>query len=114
MAYISKIQLPDGSIYDIKGATTYYATCSTAAATATKEITLSNFTLETGTRIIVTFTYENTAAAPSLSINEATAVSFYLNRGNAALWDAGETCEFIYDGTYWNLINYGKIEVIRL
>ena len=115
MSYISQVTLPNNSSYYLKDKELhYYCACATAANTAEKTVTISDFALVTGVRIIVKFTYGNTAAAPSLSINSGTAVSFYLNEGNVALWEDGETVEFIYDGTYWNMINYDKIEVIRL
>ena len=115
MAYISEIKLPNNSSYLLKDkAAHYYATCSTAAATATKTTTISDFNLESGVRITLTFTYGNTASSPALSINEGTAKNFLLINDNIALWNAGETCDFIYDGTNWNLVNYDKIEVIRL
>lgn len=115
MSYISQITLPNNSSYYLKDKELhYYTSCSTAADTATKSVTISGFTLVEGVKVTIAFTYANTAAAPSLSINSGTAVSFYLNKDNITLWEDGETVEFIYDGTYWNIINYDKIEVIRL
>lgn len=111
MAYISEVKLPNNSSYKLKDATLhYYAVCGTVAATATKSITLANFTLETNTRITITFTYANTASSPALSINEGNAISFATNTE----WNDGDTLDFIYDGTNWVPINYNRIEVIRL
>lgn len=115
MSYLSKIKLPNNNEYFLRDKEAHwYGTVDTAAATAAKSTTITGLTPTIGSKIILTFTYGNTAAAPTLSVNGTAAIPFYLNHGNAALWDAEETCEFIYDGTYWNLINYGKIEVIRL
>lgn len=115
MAYISEIKLPNNSTYVVKDrAAHYYATCTTAAATVTKEATITNFVLEEGARITLTFTYGNSAAAPTLSINNDTAKSFVLMNDNIYLWNNGETCDFIYNGTGWVMVNYDKIEVVRL
>lgn len=115
MAYISKVKLPNNSSYDLKDSGAHwYGNCTTAAATAAKECTIEGFAREAGTKVVITFTYANSAASPTLSINEETAAPLALMNGNVALWDDGETCEFIFDGTNWNLINYGKVEVIRL
>lgn len=115
MAYISKITLPNNSEYDLKDKTAHwYGVVDTVAATAEKETTINGFVLESGSRILLTFTYVNSAAAPTLTINEGTEVPFKLINDNNVLWNEGETCEFVYDGIYWNLINYDKIEVIRL
>ena len=61
-----------------------------------------------------TFVNSNSASSPVLSINNEATIPFRIINGNASLWNDGETCEFIYDGSYWNLINYDKVEVIRL
>lgn len=115
MSYLSKIVLPNNTEYDLKDrAAHWYGVVDTAAAEAIKEVSIENFVLITGTKITLTFEYANSASNPSLSINEATAIPFALINDNAALWNDGETCEFIYDGTAWNLINYDKVEVIRL
>ena len=60
--------------------TTPYATCDTAkVATITPG---SNFSLETGARITVKFTYPNTATDPTLNVNETGAKAIYF-RGAA-------------------------------
>lgn len=115
MAYLSKIVLPNSSEYNLRDSGAhYYGVVDTMAAIAIKEVSVANFVLEIGARIVLKFNYANSAASPSLSINGETAVPFALINGNNMLWNSGETCEFIYDGIAWNLINYDKIEVIRL
>lgn len=87
-------------------ATYHYGTCSTAAATASKVVTLSGFSLYTGAQISVKFTYANTAPNPTLNVNSKGAKYIRVNNaniGSAYYWGAGDTVSFIYDGTYWVL-----------
>lgn len=85
-----------------------YAVCSTAAATAAKVASLSNFKLTTGAQVSVRFTYSNTAANPTLNVNNTGAKAIYLN-GSAlpqdAWWLAGQVLTFVYNGSQWVLID---------
>lgn len=58
-----------------------YGTCSTAAATAAKTVTLSYFTLVAGKQIRVKFTYANTASTPTLNVNSTGAKPMYFKDG---------------------------------
>lgn len=94
----------------------FRATCSTAAATADKVATLdddTNYSLATGVRVAVTFTYGNSATTPTLQVTHgsdakktiatATAVAT-LTTGNGTTyntWGPYETVIFTYNGTYW-------------
>lgn len=81
-----------------------YGTCTTAAATAAKTVTCSNFTLRNGAVVTVKFTKKNTAANPTLNVNSTGAKPIFLNGSalpESAYWGAGETVSFIYDGTNW-------------
>lgn len=80
-----------------------YCTCSTAAATAAKTASLSNYTLTTGGIVAVRFTNGITVASPTLNINSKGAKSIYYN--GAALTDtslikAGDVVTFIYSSQY--------------
>ena len=115
MAFLSQVTLPNNVSYDLKDKlANLYATCSTAAATAQKEITLTGFELVTGVTIHITFTYSNTAASPTIKVNALEAAPIRLINDNISPWDAGETIAFTWDGTYWNINDYSKIEVVRL
>lgn len=90
-----------------------FGTCSTAAATAAKtvSITTGTFALEAGATIAVKFSNANTAKSPTLAVNSTAAKKIFVNGaqitsdGNKALLKG--TVIFIYDGTQWNLIgNY--------
>ena len=77
--------------------------CSTAAATAQKEVTASNYVLSNGGAFKVKFTYANSASSPTLKINSETAKAIVFNGAAASAdntWGAGEVVEFYYDPTY--------------
>ena len=83
-----------------------YGSCSTAASTAAKTVSVSNFVLETGARILVKFTITNTASNPTLNVSSTGAKSI-MYRGSAISASSLATnriYEFIYDGTNWELI----------
>lgn len=96
----------------ITGATVNrYGTCSTGASTATKEVSITSgtFSLEAGARVTVNFTNANTASSPKLKVGSTTAKDI---KHNGTAIGSGETkdllngvCDFIYDGSYWNLIS---------
>lgn len=98
----------------ITGATVNrFGTCSTAADTAAKavSITTGTFNLEAGARVSVQFSNANTANSPTLNVNSKGAKNIFhkgtqiTSGGNKALL-AG-VVDFIYDGTQWHLIgNY--------
>lgn len=94
----------------------YYGTCSTAAATQVKVVTISsdqNFELKVGVRITVKFTYSNTysatASAPcQLNVNSTGAKNIYYNNtatptgtNTNAFGYANRIVSYIYDGTNW-------------
>lgn len=94
---------------------TYYGTCATAAGTAAKVVTCANFTaLKAGAKVCVLFTQQNTAASPTLNVNNTGAKPIYHRQGTAFgayAWSANETCLFVYDGTYWRL-SKGKTSTV--
>lgn len=82
-----------------------FCSCSTAAGTAAKTATLSNFQLKTGSTVHVTFTNANSVANPTLNINSTGAKTIRWNNANVTAatspWAAGECVTFVYDGAYW-------------
>ena len=82
-----------------------YATSGTAAATAAKTATLASGTiaLKAGVTVAVRFTYANTAASPTLNINDTGAKAVYTQGVRYAYWSAGATVVFTYDGSYWRV-----------
>lgn len=98
----------------ITGATVNrFGTCSTAAATAAKTVSITSgtFNLEAGARVSVKFTNANTAGTPTLNVNSKGAKNIFskgsqITTGTNKSLLAG-TVDFIYDGTQWHLIgNY--------
>lgn len=90
-----------------------FGTCSIAAATAAKTVSITSgtFALEAGARVSVKFENANTADSPTLNVNSKGAKNIFhkgaqiTTGGNKALL-AG-VCDFIYDGTQWHLVgNY--------
>ncbi|HNY25705.1 MAG TPA: hypothetical protein PKJ33_04195 [Alphaproteobacteria bacterium] len=88
-----------------QGLRNYIATCSTASATAQKDITINNFVLTPGVRFKIKFTNKNTATTPTIKINSLNALSITDESGtavsstNPAYFPAGAWVDFYYDGT---------------
>lgn len=85
-----------------------YGTCTTAAATAAKVVTLSNYALATGGIVSVKFSYDVPASA-TMNINSKGAKAIY-HRGaaiTAGVIKAGDTATFIYS-TYYHLISIDR------
>lgn len=96
----------DGVNFDGTAAISHYGTCSTAAGTAAKTVTLAGFTLATGARITVKFTVTNTASNPTLNVNGtgAKAIQYRGAAITASYLAANRVYEFVYDGTAYQLI----------
>lgn len=80
---------------------THFATCSTAAATQAKTVSVTGFNLVTGARVTIKFTVTNTAANPTLNVN-GTGAKEIKYRGSAistGYLAANRVYEFVYDGT---------------
>lgn len=110
VAALATARTIDGVQFNGSANITHYGTCSTAAGTAAKTVTLANFALVTGATVWVKFTAANTHASPTLNVNGTGAKSIrYLN---AALPDgmlqANGIYQCIYDGTYWQLVSGGS------
>ena len=94
----------DGLEYD--ASITHYGTCSTAATTTAKIVALPGFKLVTGARVEVRFTVANTAANPTLNVNNTGAKAIHYNNAAvaASVLAANSTFLMIYDGTYWQIV----------
>ena len=100
----------DGAQFDGSANITHYGTCSTAAGTAAKTVALSGFVLGTGAIVRVRFSNANTAANATLNVNStgAKAIRYKNVAMPANLIEDEGTYEFVYDGTYWQLIGGGS------
>lgn len=88
---------------------TWYATCPTAAATADKVVTTSSgdFALEAGNVVYVQFTYQAVADA-TLNVDGTGAITIQTVGTSATAayyWSPNETVGFVYDGTYFRMID---------
>ena len=85
-----------------------YGVCSSSATYTTKTVTVDNFSLVEGVRVIVKFTNANSASSPKLNVNETGAIPI-MRYGTTAAgsntatngWEAGAVLAFTYDGTNW-------------
>lgn len=103
---LSTARAIDGVKFDGTADISHYGTCDTVASTAAKTVSLSNYSLSTGSRIVVKFTVTNTAANPTLNVNN-TGAKPIVYRGSAisaGYLAANRVYEFVYDGTNWNLM----------
>lgn len=114
MSYIGAIK--SGTATHRVGST-LYGTCGTAAATAAKVVTLSDFDNLTpdsivGVTVHVKFTYSNTAANATLKVGSTDAkplCRYGTTRVGTSVgtsWRAGAVVAFTYDGTSWVMNDY--------
>lgn len=93
-----------------------YATCSTAAATAAKVITVvdnTNWELKAGSMVTVLFTYSNSASNPTFNVNGTGAKSIYYSTSQITTSNliyagyANRLMNFMYDGSAYRFIGWG-------
>ena len=104
MAYIKEIEI-DNNTYLIEPI--LYGISNTAAATQTKAVAISNFELITGAIITVKFTQTNTHTTPQLNVNNTgEKLIKYRNENlpSASILTANRVYQFVYDGTYWQIV----------
>lgn len=89
-----------------------YGVCSTAAATVAKTVSISNFTLVTGARVAVTFTYSVPGNA-TLNVNSTGAKNIRWLGSNVfgGIIQAKDTVEMVYDGSYWYILAIDRVAV---
>ena len=89
----------------------YYGTSSTAAGTAAKVVTCSDFVLGTGTIIYVKFTNANSYnGTATLNVNGTGAIDIArvgTTKTTRYYWSAGEVVGFVYDGTNYVMMERG-------
>lgn len=115
MKYVGKItdakdlvtkEYVDSAVDALSSSGSNYGTCSTAAGTQMKQVTIAGVTaLSEGLRVTVKFTYaQDYSGVPTLKVNSLAAKSIYRTGSNAAgqyEWPAGAVIDFVYNGTYW-------------
>lgn len=97
------------STYSNAGLGQGYGTCSTAAATTAKVVTLSSYSLTTGGIVAVKFTNAVPASA-TMNINSKGAKSIYYRGAaiKAGVIEAGDIATFIYNGSQYHLLTIDK------
>ena len=85
--------------------------CSTAAGTAAKAVTITNFELSKNAFVFVKFSAANTAANPTLNVTGTGAKAiYYQGAAVPALYlEANRYYHFVYDGSHWVLT--GDVDV---
>ena len=105
----------DGVAFDGSANIHHFGTCSTAAGTAAKTVTLSDsmtFTLAEGASVFVAFTDANTASNPTLAVNGTTAKAIYRygtttpGTTGKSSWKAGSVVHLVYDGSAWQMVGW--------
>ena len=120
MGYITKITDTGSTTHPV--AHNLYGTCSTAAGTAAKVVTCTDWdtkaaNIPVGTTIHVKFTNANTVASPTLNINSTGAINIYrygttaTGTTAAIWWEAGSVVSFTYDGSAWIINSYKSGDV---
>lgn len=88
-----------------------YGTCSTSGSVTAKIVNCDEFTtLQTGAAIRVKFSYANTASSPTMNVNGTGAKSIKKYGTTASMngmWYMGEVVDFVYDGSYWVMVDGG-------
>lgn len=117
MSYVGKIAA-GGSTHPV--GSMLYGTCSTSASSAAKAVVCPSFdSLDTGVTIHVKFTNQNTAASPTLNVNNTGAkpiTGMLSDSGSSSTsqttpnWAEGSVVSFTYDGTDWIMNDaYGRL-----
>lgn len=102
----------DGMLFDGSDNIVHYGTCTTEAETKAKVVSLSYFTLATGARIAVKFTYSNAVASPTLNVSGTGAKPIRRYGSNSVgttkylSWLANSIVEFVYDGSNWVWVGF--------
>lgn len=92
----------------------YFATSTTAADMATKEVSIPEITeLKTGQIICVKPTITSTVATSKIKLNNFTAYNMRYNGANittstdSVVWNENWVSWFVFDGTYWQFAGHG-------
>lgn len=96
----------DGVGFNGSANISHYATCSTSGSAAAKTCSITGFSLVTGARVIVRFSYANTAANPTLDVSSTGAKAIYY-KGSAIPSNYIKqytVLELVYDGSYWYVV----------
>lgn len=82
----------------------HFGTCETATATGAKVVSVANYSLVTGSRVVVKFTNANSASSITLNVNSTGAKAVQYRGQDFKGIKAGSVFEFVYDGTNYQLV----------
>lgn len=95
-----------------------YAVCGDSPSISDRRVSITNFKLVTGVRVLVRFTYPfaGTQGKVTLNVNSTVAKEVKLLRADGSYdaitqynsWSTNEIVEFVYDGTYWVALSSDK------
>ena len=95
-----------------------YAVCGDSPSISDRRLSITNFKLLTGVRVLVRFTYPfaGTQGKVTLNVNSTGAKEVKLLRADGSYdaitqynsWSTNEIVEFVYDGTYWVALSSDK------
>ena len=88
------------------------AACDTAAATAAKTASITNYELTTGGVVTLLFTNGNTVSSPTLNINSKGAKSIKWHGSvltDTTLIKAGDLVTFLFNGNYYHIISISPV-----
>ena len=96
----------DGVTFDGSTAMSHYGICDTEGGTLAKTVSITGFTLVTGARVMVRFTYANTVSSPKLNVSGTGAKEIrYKNAAIPTTYiKAYSLLELVYDNTYWRVV----------
>lgn len=96
----------DGVKFDGSENCHHYGTCSTASKTKNKTCSITNFSLVTGAKITVQFTYGIEVDNATLNVNSTGAKPIYYKGSSlkADLVPANTVLELVYTSSYWKVI----------
>ena len=100
----------DGVSFDGSAGIIHYGTCTTGRNTQEKAVSCPGFTLVTGARVAVKFTYDHVGHDPTLNVNGTGAKNICIYGTTSVkeyAWASGEVVEFVYDGTQYQLLGAG-------
>lgn len=100
-----------GTVEQPDGGGAWYGTSSTAATTAAKTSSITNFRMTKGAFVAIRFSTANTytSSALTLNVNATGAKTIYkgssaTSSSNTLTWSANTTLCFAYDGNYWRYV----------
>ena len=93
-------------------------TCDTGASTATKDLAISGNVLKPGDLYVITMTYGNTAANPTLRINSVAATEAPIcdadgNALGSGAWKAGDIIKVLYTGTKYLMSTHAVVNALE-